>query len=145
MQVPGLCSPCEKTNGLVYFARMLAKVRLHAAGQLPAEFQENLGSGFDGRCCSFLGVDYKSVAEKATAINDDRAVLAWALETGSHPTEEQIDIWNRFMRKHGWRDDASERLIQRKQESNLAGRDDIQTMFDYIDADEGKPLRSWQE
>ena len=31
-----------------------------------------------------------------------------------------------------------ERLIQRKAESGLQDRDDIRSMFDYIDADEGR-------
>ena len=35
----------------------------------------------------------------------------------------------------------TETLERRKRESGLSDRDDIQTMFDYIDADEGRPLR----
>jgi hypothetical protein len=42
------------------------------------------------------------------------------------------------MRKRGWNDVATERLIQRKAESGFAQREDIQTFFDYIDADEGR-------
>ena len=42
------------------------------------------------------------------------------------------------MRKRGWNDEGTEILERRKRESGLASRDDIQTMFDYIDADEGR-------
>ena len=42
------------------------------------------------------------------------------------------------MRKRGWKDEGTAMLEQRKRESGLANRDDIQTMFDYIDADEGR-------
>ena len=42
------------------------------------------------------------------------------------------------MRKHGWNDKASEILVRRKTESGMAGRSEIQTMFAYIDADEGR-------
>ena len=45
------------------------------------------------------------------------------------------------MRKRGWNDEATEILNRRKRESGLWDRDDIRTMFDYIDADEGRPVR----
>jgi hypothetical protein len=48
------------------------------------------------------------------------------------------------MRKRGWNDEASSRLVMRKKESGLENRDDVQTFFDYIDADEEKPVRPWQ-
>ncbi len=32
------CSDYQKTRGLIYFARMLDKIRLHAAGQLPPDY-----------------------------------------------------------------------------------------------------------
>src|SRR5688572_6134665 len=43
--VPGLRSCYAKVGRLVYFGRMLDKLRLHAAGQLPAEYVNNLGDG----------------------------------------------------------------------------------------------------
>ena len=51
---------------------------------------------------------------------------------------EEIEVWNEFMRKRGWSDESSDRLEMRKGESNLEARGDIQTFFDYIDADEGR-------
>ena len=42
------------------------------------------------------------------------------------------------MSKRGWRDEANEILIRRKKESGFENRNEIQTMFDYIDADEGR-------
>ncbi len=44
------------------------------------------------------------------------------------------------MRKRGWNDESSGRLVTRKRESGLEDRDDVQTFFDYIDADEGRPV-----
>ncbi len=44
------------------------------------------------------------------------------------------------MRKCGWDDDIRETLIRRKAESGLAERSDIRTMFEFIDADEGRPI-----
>ena len=42
------------------------------------------------------------------------------------------------MRKRGWNDEVSETLKRRKKESGMAGRSEIQTMFAFIDADEGR-------
>ena len=42
------------------------------------------------------------------------------------------------MLKRGWNDALTEKLIQRKKESGFEARDEIQTMFQYIDADEGR-------
>ena len=64
--------------------------------------------------------------------------MEWALQTGRHPDEEEIEIWNEFMRKRGWKDEASERLNERKAEYGLHDRADIETMFQFIDADEGR-------
>jgi gluconokinase len=47
-------------------------------------------------------------------------------------------MWNEFMRKFGWRDQASEILVRRKREAGMESRADIETMFQFIDADEGR-------
>ena len=44
------------------------------------------------------------------------------------------------MRRRGWNDEATEAFNRRKRESGLSDRDDIRTMFDYIDADERRPV-----
>ena len=40
------------------------KIRLHAKGQLPPEYQSNVGDAQpkfnDGRCCRFLGIEYRA-------------------------------------------------------------------------------------
>ena len=70
--VPGLRSVYAKVGRLVYFGRMLAKIRLDAAGQLPADYVPNLGDGhvysLDGRCCRFLGVPYAGIRERTLEI-----------------------------------------------------------------------------
>src|SRR5689334_9808474 len=56
--VPGLRSCYDKVGRLIYFGRMLDKIRLHAAGQLPSVYHDYLGDPqfftLDGRCCRFL-------------------------------------------------------------------------------------------
>jgi len=142
MKIPGLRSPHEMVGGLVYFGRMLDKIKLHAQGKLPADYHQALGGGFDGRCCAFLGVKYEDVKARVKLGGEDQDILEWCFENGRKPTPEEIDIWNCFLRKRGWRDDASKRLAERKKESGFDRRDEIQSFFDYLDADEGRDVRT---
>jgi gluconokinase len=127
---------------------MLDKIRLHAAGRLPADYHANLGRGFDARTCAFLGVDYAALQAQtlASAPDDDASVLAWAHSRGGERTDAACDQWNRFMLKIGWRDDRSAALRERIAESGLGGRP-VETFFDYIDFDEGRnpvACRAWE-
>ena len=56
MQDSALRSPSAKVGGIVHFGRMLDKIRAHATDELPADYQPNLGKGFDSRCVNFLGL-----------------------------------------------------------------------------------------
>lgn len=137
--VPGLRSHYAKVGRLVHFGRMLDKIRLHAAGQLPPDYQKNLGIGFDGRCCSFLNVDYPQLVAQVRQGGTDDEVLAWCHERGGPRTDEQCMIWNHFMQKLGWRDDRTPVLQQRIVEFGLTNSPaPIETFFDLNDVDEGR-------
>ena len=136
--VVGLRSPREMVDGLVYFGRMMDKIRLEKLGQLPPDYQENLGQGFDQACCDFLGVSYPALRERVNHGGTDIEILAWAGKQGRTRDAEERKIWNAYLGKRGWRDEMSDRLIFRKKEAGWEGREEIQTFFDYIDADEGR-------
>jgi hypothetical protein len=125
-------------GGIVYFARMLDKIRLKAAEKLPTDYHKNLGVGFDGRCCRFLGVTYVAVQQRVLQKNTDEEILQWCFDHGRKPNDEEILIWNAFMTKRGWRDDNTEQLNRQKAESGLSDRNEIQTLFDYYEFDEGR-------
>jgi Domain of unknown function (DUF5069) len=72
----------------------------------------------------------------------DAEILEWCFETRFQPNPTQRKIWNCFARKFGWRDLASESLERVKVEEGLAGRDDLVTAFDLIDAREGRAKTS---
>lgn len=131
-------SPHEKVGGIVYFGRMLDKIRLHHQGVLGADYIPNLGEGFDLRCSLFLQVPYPEIVNRVMGGGSDEEILAWCHERGPRPSEEQISVWNEYMRKRGWNDSGSERLAQRLAEGGFQGRTEIQTFFDYIDLDEGR-------
>jgi Domain of unknown function (DUF5069) len=147
--VPGLRSAYAKVGRLVYFGRMLDKIRLQAAGKLPAEYQANLGDAqfyvLDGRCCRFLGVRYSDLRERTLTGGSDEEILAWAHSSGTPHTDEECHIWNRFLLKLGWRDERSAVLEQRVKDSGFSDRK-VETIIDHIEYDEGRdPVaeRSW--
>ena len=140
MRELGLRSPASKVGGIVYFGRMLDKIRQHAKQHLSPDYQANLGRGFDSSCCTFLRVDYNQLAERAKEGGSDEEVLQWCFNVGHRPSDDEIYVWNEFMRKRGWNDELSEILKRRKKEAGMAGRSEIQTMFTFIDADEGRLL-----
>jgi len=133
-------SPAEKLGGLVYLGRMLDKIRVHARGELPEDYQPNLGRGFDAKCCAFLHLDYNDVVERVNNGASDDEMVEWAFKTGRQPSEKEITMWNEFMRKFGWRDEAAEILERRKREAGMTDRAEIETMFQFIDADEGRVI-----
>lgn len=140
--IPGLRGPSEQVNGLVYFGRMLDKIRLAAAGKLPGGWQPMRGSAvegsFDWRCCLFLKIDY-TVLEAETLKGDktDAELLDWAYRHGRQPDDQEIEVWNAFMLKRGWRDAGTQRLNERLAEIGLLPGT-VQTMFEFIDIDEGR-------
>jgi len=134
-------SAYDQTGGIVYFARMLDKIRLYGAGALRADFHANLGSSLDGRCCRFLGIDYAVLRDRVLQGGTDDEVLAWCFACGNRPNDEQVLVWNKFMLKRGWRDEddgATRALEGYKASSGLAHRTDIVTFFDYYEVDEGR-------
>jgi hypothetical protein len=136
----GLRSPYVKVGGIVYFGRMLDKIRAHAKGQLPPEYAANLGRGFDASCLKFLHVDYHQLVERVKQGGTDEEVIQWCFGMGRRPSDEEAYVWNEFMRKRGWNDELSEILKRRKKEAGMAGRSEILTMFSFIDVDEGRSL-----
>jgi len=141
--IPGLRSPYSKVGRYVYFGRMLDKIRLHAAGLLPADYVCNIGDDkpgmFDTRCCRFLHIPYEELKKKVLGGASDLEALAWAEEKGGKRTDDEAYMFNCFLMKRGWHDspEVCARLQSRLREANLEGRS-IETTFDYIDADEGR-------
>jgi hypothetical protein len=136
MATVALRSPSEKVGGLFYFGRMLDKIRLHARGELPPDYHQNLGKGFDEKCITLLRVDYEQLIERVKQGGTDEEILQWCFKVGRQPSEDDIYIWNEFMRKRGWNDEVSETLQRRKKQAGMSERSDIETAFEFIDADE---------
>jgi gluconokinase len=96
---------------------------------------------FDARCTRFLGVDYDELAARTLQGGSDEEILEWCFARGRKPSEEEIAVWNAFLTKRGWRDEASADLQAAKERSDWGDRDDIQTWVDLHDVEEGRTPR----
>lgn len=137
------CSDYIETRGLIYFARMLDKIRLHAAGQLEAGYFLGTedSTSFDARCTRFLSVNYEELAARTLQGGSDEEILDWCFTQGRQPSAEEIEVWNAFLAKRGWRDAGAEDLQAAKARAGWSDRDDIQTWMDLHDAEEGRSPR----
>ncbi|HEX3728607.1 MAG TPA: DUF5069 domain-containing protein [Opitutaceae bacterium] len=144
--IPGLRSPYDTVGGIVHFGRMLDKIRLHRQGKLPPAWVELKGDpkGFDGQCCRFLRIDHAQLEAETLRGRTDGEMLAWAFGHGRKPDDYEIETWNGFLSRRCWRDAHTDRLHFRLKESGFPVGAAL-TMFDYIDLDEGRPLRHGTE
>jgi hypothetical protein len=134
-------SPRDLTGGIVIFARVVDKIRLQAEGKLPDGYHLGIVPGnrtFDDRLCQFLGIGFEALTARAREGGTDDEILEWCFTHGRRPDAEQIEVWNAFLTKRGWRDGGSPGLVKNKEESGLAHRDDLQTYFDVMDVEEGR-------
>ncbi|MGH8046821.1 MAG: DUF5069 domain-containing protein [Chthoniobacterales bacterium] len=131
-------SPLDKAGGMAWFPRMLDKIRIHARGELDATYHSSLGAGVDGMCLDYLRIGYAELTARVLEGGDDEELLAWCFGHGRELNRGDIFIWNNFVAKFGWNDIAAKRLAAQKTELGLAHRDDIQTMPQLFDVEEGR-------
>ncbi|HSJ01851.1 MAG: DUF5069 domain-containing protein [Verrucomicrobium sp.] len=132
-----------ETSGIVFFARMVDKIRLHARGELPEGYHRGFSdpTSFDARFCLFWDIDYDQLAARTLEGGTDEELLAWCFQDRKFPNEMQILVWNSFLTKRGWRDSGSASLVEDKAANGWQDRDDIQTYVDLHDVDEGRKPR----
>ncbi len=134
-------SPRDPVGGIFVFGRILDKIRLHAQGKLPAGYNVGVIAGkrtFDDRVCRLLGVEYDALATRTLQGGSDEEVLEWCFQNGRRPDAEQIELFNGFMSKRGWRDAVTPGLIQQRADAGLEHREDLVTFFDVMDVEEGR-------
>ncbi len=134
-------SPRVQTGGIYVLARILDKIRLNAEGNLPAGYHVGIIPGnrtFDDRVCKFLHVDFDALVTRVLEGGTDDEILEWCFTAGRKPTAEEIEIWNGFMSKRGWRDWEQSGFDKSRADSGFAGREDIQCYFDLMDVEEGR-------
>jgi hypothetical protein len=129
-------SPRETMSGWAYLPRFLDKIRLHLAGKLHPDYQENFTKGFDGAWLKAAGLQPDPFIEVVKNTITDGQVADWVAKNVNKTAAEKT-AFNNFVLIRGQDDDASKaRLKMRKEQAGLAHRDEITTFVDYIDADE---------
>src|ERR1700731_301819 len=96
-------SPKEMTGGMMYFPRMLDKIRLHARGELGEEYHANLGKtrAADGAGSNFLRVKYADLRNRVLTGGTDEEILEWCYENGRQLNRGDLVVWNGFVSKLG--------------------------------------------
>src|ERR1700758_4989991 len=127
-------SPKEMTRGMMYFPRMLDKIRLHLRGELHEDYQENFGASdaADGVCCNFLRVHHRDLIERVRKGGTDEEILEWCFEKGRRLNGGDLFVWNGFASKLGWRDFATPTLEGAKRKYGITERTDIVPIPDLI-------------
>jgi len=136
-----LRSPRDTVGGVTIFGRILDKIRLQAVGQLPEGYHLGFIEGnrtFDDRVCRLLAVSFEDLTQRTLEGGSDEEILEWCFQKGRKPEPEQIELFNGFMHKRGWRDAATQGFNKQKTEAGLADRDDLVTFFDLMDVEEGR-------
>ena len=134
-----LRSPRETMDGWVHLPRYIDKIRLHLAHALPPEYVELLGEQSDRRWLEAAGVTHEQMIEVVRGTLTDGEVYHWVRTHVVRTEAEKIRAADAILRYPLPGDMAGrERFEARKRDYGLAGRADIQTRADLIDADEGR-------
>ncbi len=83
-------------------------------------------------------MDYAQFTEFVLTDATDEQCWDYCVQHGRKINDLTTLIWNDFASKRGWRDSASELLAKFKAESGLSAREDLQTLFEYWEVDEGR-------
>jgi hypothetical protein len=130
-------SPRETMDGWTYLPRYLDKIRLHLAGKLHADYQENFGKAFDGMWLKAAGVTHQQMIDLVKKSVTDGEVYDWVRRNVKRtPAEKAAHAGDISSRPLPGDEAALARLKMRKEQCGGAHRDDVKTFVDVIDLDE---------
>lgn len=128
-------SPREVMAGWTYLPRFVDKIRLHLAGKLHSDYQENFTKGFDKAWLDAAGLTAEEFIAVVKNTLIDGQVADWVSKNVKRSDAEKAAHRDHVL-NHGRTGELIARLKWRKEQAGLAHRDDIQTFVDFIDADE---------
>ncbi len=129
-------SPRELMDGWVHLPRFVDKIRLHLAGKLHSDYQDNFTKGFDGEWLKAAGVQAPQFIEIVKQSFTDGQVCDWVRQNVDRSALEKAAFNTYVLNRGRDSEQSAARLKTRKADSGLGHRDDIQTFVDFIDADE---------
>jgi len=83
-------------------------------------------------------VHYRDLRERVLQGGSDEEILEWCFQNGRRLNEGDLFVWNGFSSKLGWRDFVTPVLEEAKRKHGITDRNDILTIPDLIDFDEGR-------
>jgi hypothetical protein len=131
-------SPRETMDGWVQLPRFIDKIRLHLAGQLGSDYQNNLTKGFDGAWLKASGVSPDTFIQVVKNSLTDGQVCDWVRTHVEKSVAEKKAFADHVLNHGRGNEELQAKLAMRKEQSGFSDRDDIQCFVDYIDADEGR-------
>lgn len=129
-------SPRETMCGWVFLPRFVDKIRLHLAGKLHSDYQENFTKGFDGVWLKNAGVNAEQFIEVVKNSLTDGQVADWVRQNVKKTDAEKAAHREYIFNRGTEGGEITARLKMRKEQAGLSHRDDIKTFVDFIDADE---------
>ena len=130
-------SPRETMCGWMHLPRYIDKIRLHLAGKLHKDYQDNLGKGFDGAWLKVVGLSHEEFVAVVKGTLTDGEVCDWVLKNVKRTEAEKRAHAEGMLNYPKAGDEAMQtRLKTRKEQAGMAHRDDITKFVDFIDADE---------
>src|SRR5262245_53776560 len=120
-------SPRETMAGWVYLPRFVDKIRLHLAGKLHADYQENFTKGFDGAWLKAAGVTAEQMIEVVKNSTTDGQVCDWVAKNVKKTAEEKASFREHILNRGTEDDQLKARLNMRKEQAGLSHRDEIKT------------------
>jgi len=129
-------SPRETMDGWVYLPRFIDKTRLHLAGKLHPDYQENFTKGFDGAWLKAAGLSADQFIDVVKNSITDGQICDWVRKNVKKTDAEKAAFRNHILNRGTDDEEIKARLKMRKEQAGLAHRDDIRVFVDFIDADE---------
>jgi hypothetical protein len=129
-------SPREVMSGWTYLPRFVDKIRLHLAGKLHPDYQENFTKGFDAIWLEAAGIDAPALIEVVKNSITDGQVADWVRLNVKKTDAEKAAHRERVLQHGRQSEELRARLKWRKEQAGMVHRDEIQCFVDFIDADE---------
>ena len=124
-------------SGWMHLPRFIDKIRLHLAGKLHRDYQDNFCKGFDGLWLETAGVDAQQFIGVVRNSITDGEVCDWVRQNANQSESVKAAHRDRMLNYPKPNDAAMQaRLKLRKEQAGLAHRGDIKSFVDFIDADE---------
>ena len=135
-------SPRETMDGWMHLPRYIDKIRLHLAGKLPKDYQDNFGKGFDGAWLKAAGLTHEQFLDVVRNTLTDGEVCDWVRQNVKK-TDAEKKAHAEGMLNYPKADDK--RFAGPSENAERTGRGGspprtIKTFVDFIDVDEKRKL-----